>query len=428
MSTLLLSRQHRREQENFAGLNKLSGINFDHATIGMALGISTFPSASAVPRHFDLSLLSFETPSSAAQCVAPFAQPAWLDLLQEAIALVDFDGNVCEWNRAMAQLSGIARGEALGCKLFALLPADFEKNLAAHLLLAFLHGQSSDGEFSQRHAENEIFSFQYRIAKIDWEPSRERVMVSLIDKSDRDRLQRQLRKQEQFSTLGKLSSGIAYELAAPLDAICSAIDKMLGAAEETANGEIESGLHGILGEVYRIGHLTDNIIALAHSEAPSLMQVNVHALVLEAVALLEHHLNRRPVCNLRLHPNLTTVEGDPILLRCVLHNVLKNAVEAAGDDAVPLLEASGDQQSSVVIRIEDRGAESAAITAQQVFERSPATRNFEVGSELGMFLSKKIVEAHKGEIKAEGQIGRGTVYTIILPTQAEVTAAGANVR
>jgi PAS domain S-box-containing protein len=352
-----------------------------------------------------------------------FAPAAWLDVLQEAIVIIDKDCTVQEWNKSMSRLSGICKGEALGCSLFALLPADFRKNLAAPIHLAFSHRQSSEGEFSQRHAENEFFSFRYCVTCLEQEPTGSLVMISLIDKSDRDRLQRQLKKQEKLSLFGRLSSGIAYELAAPLDAICSAIDKMLGCVDKPAKGEIERGLHRILDEVYRISHLSNNIIALAHNEAPSLRYLDVHDVILESIAVLEHDLNRRPVCSLRFDRNTTLVAADPILLRCVLNNLLKSAIDAAGEDAVPLLETSSEKLQAVIIRIEDRGSASAAKNVRRIFEAPPRAQRFELGSELGMYLSKKIIEAHRGSIHAEGRAGRGTVYTITLPATPELSAA-----
>lgn len=379
------------------------------------MGISTSPSVSVVSGYPDFIPQSSDEPLSTAGATGLSVRQGLFDILQEAIAIVNMDGIVCEWNLAMVQLSGITRDDALGCNFFALLPVDFEKNLAAQLLQVFLYQQTIEGEFTQRHAENEIFSFRYRVSNFDVEKSRGLAMISLVDKSDRDRLQRQLKKQEQLSMLGKLSSGIAYELAAPLDAICCTIEKMLGAIESSVDSEIEKGLNNILGEVYRISHLSNNIITLARNNAPSLMFLDLHELILQSITLLEQTLNRRPVCNVRFDSKPAPVLGDPILLQCVLQNLLKKAIDAAGDDAIPLLETSVDKPRHFVIRIEDRGVITTA-TAARIFEPSPLAGGFELGSGLGMFLSKRIIEAHKGKIKVEGQIGHGTVYTITLPT------------
>lgn len=325
----------------------------------------------------------------------------------------------------MAQLSGISRDEALGHKLFALLPADFEKNLAAHLVEAFCAPRIIEGEFSQRHEENEIFSFLYRVAKIDTDGLRGAVMVSLIDKSERDRLHRQLKKQSQFSTVGKLSSGIAGELATPLENICNTIDRML-VAKDPAPEALTKGLHRVLDEVYRISHLTNNIVALAQNDMSVRMPVNVHEIILECIEQLEQKWGRRPVCNVRLDCRAALVVGDPILLQCVMRNLLASAIEAAGDDAVPLIATMDEGVQSVIIRIEDRGAPGAAKAIQQIFTASTTAKNVELGSELGMFVAQKIIEAHKGEIKAEDYVGRGTVYTIALPATDGVEAARMN--
>jgi signal transduction histidine kinase len=109
-----------------------------------------------------------------------------------------------------------------------------------------------------------------------------------------------------------------------------------------------------------------------------------------------------------------------------MRNLLASAIEAAGDDAVPLIATMDEGVQSVIIRIEDRGAPGAAKAIQQIFTASTTAKNVELGSELGMFVAQKIIEAHKGEIKAEDYVGRGTVYTIALPATDGVEAARMN--
>lgn len=314
----------------------------------------------------------------------------------------------------MANLSGIERSGAVGRKFFDLLPGDFERNLATPIHQAFSHQLACDGGFSLRYAENELFSFQYRVAKLGAEDSSGVVMVSLIDKSEHDRLLRKSKKQERLSLVGTLSSGIAHELADPLDAICEAINKMLASDGNSPGGYVEQGLHKILDEVHRISHLSNNFVALARHQAPSLTHLNLHDVIWEAVTVMEHNLNRRPVFSIRLGCNAAPVAGDPVLLRNMLTNLLKNAIEAAGDDAVPLLETSCPSAESIVIRIEDRGSIHATET-NRIFEVPFQERKFELGSDMGLYLSKKIIEAHKGTISATRHSGRGMVYTIKLP-------------
>jgi len=383
------------------------------------LGILTIPLDSVTAQYAELSQSSL--PSDATYRTTAGLSGEWLDALQEAIALVDAGGRVREWNKAMTHLSGVTKKDAVGRRLFTLLPADFEMNLAEPIRQAQSQQLPSEGAFTLRHADDELFTFQFRVVKPAAENPRGVVLVSLIDKSDRDRLRRKLKRQEQLSVIGLLLPGIAHELTGPLETICATIDGMLVSTSDPLNEKIEQGLHQIVDEVFRIRTLSNNMIALAHHQTPPPIFVDAHALLRETVALLEINLNRRPVCNLRLANGAALIAGDPLMLRRVFSNLLKTAVDAAGDDAIPLVETSFDGTQSVVIRIEDRGFARTAKSARMVMDRLRHAQPAVPGSEAAIFFNKRIIEAHQGTIKAEDHSSRGTVYTVTLPLQTDVS-------
>lgn len=382
------------------------------------MDILTIPLDSVTAQYTDLSQSSFS--SDAPSRTITGLSSEWLDALQEAIALVDAGGRVRDWNKAMTHLSGVTKKDAIGRRLFTLLPADFEVNLAEPIRQAQSRQLPSEGEFTLRHADDELFTFQFRVAKPAAENPRGVVLVSLIDKSDRDRLRRKLKRQEQLSVIGMLSPGIAQELSRPLEAICATIDGMLASTSNPLDERIEQGLHHILDDVFRVRNLSHNMIALAHHQTPPPIFVDAHALIRETAALLEIHLNHRPVSNLRLANGAALIAGDPLMLRRVFSNLLKTAVDAAGDDAIPLLETSFDGTQSVVIRIEDRGFARTAKSARTVRGRQRPAQQAGPGSAAAMFFNKRIIEAYQGTIKAEDHSSRGTVYTVTLPLQTDV--------
>jgi signal transduction histidine kinase len=237
--------------------------------------------------------------------------------------------------------------------------------------------------------------------------------------------------------LGTLSAGIAQELTNPLEAICSRIDNIILLAGNIWDARLEDDLQSIITEVYRISYLVNNILTLSSHQAFKVAQVDINHLVPESITLLEHTLNRKIACAAALQDNLPPVSGDPVLLQTVLQNILRYAVEAAGDDAVPKIQtavadlpqrggrqsrghsskpAKGNKKPSqqIVIKIEDRSAVMAPQILAQLFDPIASSKQFGIAVGLGLFISKKIVESHRGMLQVSSEPGRGTVFTITL--------------
>jgi signal transduction histidine kinase len=371
---------------------------------------------------------------------------AFIDAMQEAVSGVDEYLCVKYWNTPMAQLTGVAPEEALHRPLFSLLPRDFERHLEASLRQLF-HQQAPrngdakaqdpevvEGEFSQSHGNSEFFDFSYRMRLMPTTGNRGLAIITLRPASDRRRLQRRQKQQEPLGLLGTLSLGIAQELTNPLEAICSRIDNIIALAGNNWDERLEGELHSIITAVYRISYLVNNMLTLSSHEAFSTAQVDINHLIPEAITLLEHTINRKIACATALQDGLPLITGDPILLQTVLQNILRYAVEAAGDDAVPkiqtsmmeLAQARGNSSAAahekenrkplqqVVVKIEDRGAVMAPHILAQLFDPIASCRQFGIAVGLGLFISKKIIESHRGMLQVGSGPGRGTVFTITL--------------
>ncbi len=373
---------------------------------------------------------------------------AFLDAVQEAVSGVDEYLCVKYWNTPMARLTGVAPEEALHRPLFSLLPRDFERHLEASLRQLFHqqtphHGGAKEqnaevveGEFAQSHGNSEFFDFCYRMRILPTSGNRGLAIITLRPASER---QRRPKPQEPLGLLGTLSVGIAQELTNPLEAICSRIDNIIMLAGNNWDARLEEDLHSIITEVYRISYLVNNILTLSSHQAFSVAPVDINHLIPEAITLLEHTLNRQIACATALQEGLPPVNGDPVLLQTVLQNILRYAVEAAGDDAVPkvqtalldlprrgsrpahgnssqpALEKKNNKSSQqIVIKIEDRGAVMAPQIVAQLFDPIASSKQFGIAVGLGLFISKKIIESHRGIMQVSSEPGRGTIFTITL--------------
>jgi nitrogen fixation/metabolism regulation signal transduction histidine kinase len=117
-------------------------------------------------------------------------------------------------------------------------------------------------------------------------------------------------------------------------------------------------------------------------------------------------------------PTIALVEGDAGRVRQILHNLIRNAVEALegttdGRIDVQIGDAEIDDIQMVQIRVEDNGPGFKAGSASQIFDPYVTTKP--KGTGLGLAIVKKLVEEHVGTIRAKNRSDGGAMINIHLP-------------
>jgi signal transduction histidine kinase len=124
----------------------------------------------------------------------------------------------------------------------------------------------------------------------------------------------------------------------------------------------------------------------------------------------------------RLAPGLPDVVVDPGRLLQVLANLLTNALKftpAGGDVVVEAERRTGE----VVFRVTDTGPGIPQQDLGRVFQRFwQAKEAVDLGTGLGLDISRRIVEAHGGRIWVDSQLGVGSTFAFAVPAAAEPVA------
>jgi two-component system, OmpR family, sensor kinase len=224
----------------------------------------------------------------------------------------------------------------------------------------------------------------------------------------------------------ELLANVSHELRTPLARIRVALDL---AAEGDAEQARES-LAEIGGDLEELERLISDVLAAARLDladgstastgAPPLRRQRVDVgelLALSASRFRAAHPER--VLREDVAPGLPPIDGDPVLLRRVVDNLLENAHKYTerADDAVELRARLDDGLS---IEVADRGVGIAPDDLARVFRpffRADKSRTRKTGGlGLGLALAKRIVDAHGGTITLESTPGLGTLARVKLPT------------
>ena len=121
----------------------------------------------------------------------------------------------------------------------------------------------------------------------------------------------------------------------------------------------------------------------------------------------------------KIHQQYNPVEGDRLELRRVFTNLIGNGIKFtdSGSVKVELLTQNESENSAnwVVIKVQDTGPGISLEEQKNLFQRFRQGKHNLSGSGLGLHLSRRIVETHKGTIEVESELGKGSKFIVCLP-------------
>lgn len=240
---------------------------------------------------------------------------------------------------------------------------------------------------------------------------------------ERESLEKRLYEAEHLSKVGQLASGIAHEIRNPLNYISLAIDHLKSeiipiCGEKKA--ELETLTDKIKEEVRRVNYMVINFMNYGRPLKLRKALVSYPEMIAKALPLLQDKLaEQRIEVVMDLAPDLPPLMADRELLRNCLFNFITNAAQAMPDGGKMTLGAEYDTSSETFqLTFSDQGEGIGTEDLQKIFQPYFTTK--EAGIGLGLAITERIIREHGGEIRVESKIGKGTTFTVVLPTKKQV--------
>ena len=240
------------------------------------------------------------------------------------------------------------------------------------------------------------------------------------------RLRQQLAHIGRVSALGELSASLAHELNQPLMAILNNayVAQQLLAATAPNLGELRELLDDIVADDQRAATVISRLRALLKKGELDHVPLDLNALVGEVAELVKSDMVLRHVpMTLDLDPDLPHVRGDRVQLQQVMLNLVLNGVEAMGApngrDPVLVVRTSRADADAVRVAIEDSGSGIDMAHVERMFEPLYTTKAEGLG--MGLAISRTIVDAHGGELRASSNPEGGATFQFTLPVDAPRT-------
>jgi two-component system NtrC family sensor kinase len=235
---------------------------------------------------------------------------------------------------------------------------------------------------------------------------------------------------EKMASIGKLSAVVAHEVNNPLSGILTyakLIKKWIDSGDLVRRPdrlvEARQCLDLVESESRRCGDLVRNLLTFSRVAPMNLGNADLNVIVERCVKLVQHQLEMNGIqLQLELDPHLPRAHCDAAQIEQVLLALVINAI-----DAMPrggnlwLCSRFEAQAQQVELEVRDDGTGIAPDLLPKLFEPFLTTKESGKGVGLGLAISKGIVERHKGTIRVESELGRGTTFHIFLPLDASAS-------
>lgn len=249
------------------------------------------------------------------------------------------------------------------------------------------------------------------------------VIVLGVDVTESRRAEQALLQSEKLAAVGRLATSIAHEINNPLEAVTN----LLYLAQQAAIApEAKHFLATAEIELHRVSAITSQTLRF-HRQATNPRAISAEELIDGTLPIYQPRL-----VNARVRLERRDRARRPVIcfdgeIRQVLNNLLGNAIDAMSSAGGRLLLRSREGtdwptgRQGVILTVADTGVGMAGQTLSRIFEPFFTTKDLG-GTGLGLWISKEIVNRHRGVLRVRSRrsaSGSGTVFTLFLPFISE---------
>jgi PAS domain S-box-containing protein len=352
-----------------------------------------------------------------------------LDTIPDQIWSGPADGTLDYCNYQWRAYAGLTLEETQGAGWLRVLHPDDKDRVLSAWRDCVATGKPYEQEERHRRADGVYRWFLCRgVAMTDASGRIERWFGSNLDIEELRTNQEKLRQTEtelarvaRLTIAGELTAMIAHEVNQPLAAVvtnANAAARWLTVQPPNLN-EVREAVQRVARDASRASEVTRRIRALVRKAEPSRAAVKLNELVQESVALARPQLDRQKISwRTDLAPDLPSVNADRVQLQQVILNLLMNAMDSLAemnDGARNLMVTTRRiDVDRVQVVVEDSGAGIDPADAERLFE--PFFTRKPEGLGLGLAISRSIIEAHEGELRAAANQPHGARFSFTLPT------------
>jgi PAS domain S-box-containing protein len=346
------------------------------------------------------------------------ARPSLIDSIQAAFILTDVHSKILFINQYTEHLFGYKREEIEGQHLRVLFLEQDLIYFFPNILYLTLYQNGFEGEALLRQKDGKKIFVQ--ISTASFKEEKEVFLtfsfqeIQRLKKFEKERLE-----MERWADLGRVVEEIAHQIRNPISTIGGYVKRLLKTPPSISIRH--SYLERIFQEVQRLDKTIQQVEEYALISSPVIQREEIKEVVKMALQSFSVEANKTKI-TFNLETRGLGENGyffiDKGLVVKALWHIFRNALESMtktstkgkrADVRVILSESEG----KMLISISDKGEGIAKKDHSRIFEPFFSTRTSQMG--LGLTFVKKVMEEHRGEVRVESRIKKGTTVTLIFP-------------
>jgi len=348
----------------------------------------------------------------------------------DALMATDPLGIITDVNKQMEALTGCTRDELIGAPFKNYFTDPDRAEAAITLVLNEKKVTNYELTACARDGKNTVVSYN-ATTFYDRDRRLQGVFAAARDVTERKRFEQSLQEANRMKS--EFLANMSHELRTPLNGIIGFTEFLIDEKPGPLRPKQKEYMGDVLNSARHLLQLINDVLDLAKVEAGKMElhpeTFSVHKAVEEVAAVIKGIANKKRIAlGIEIGAGLEAIVLDQHKFKQVLYNLLSNAVKFSDEGGRVDIQACRLDTDELEVRIRDTGI---GIKAQDIgrlfteFEQldSGTARRFE-GTGLGLALTKKIVEFQGGHITVESEVGKGSIFTIVLPAMmAEEVAA-----
>jgi two-component system sensor kinase FixL len=358
-----------------------------------------------------------------------------LDTVPDATVVIDDKGVMQSFNAAAERLFGYPETGVVGRNVSMLMPLPFRDEHDGYIRRYLATGEKRiigiDRVVTGQRKDGSTFPMKLEVAEV--RTGDKRFFTGFIsDLTERQATERQLEELQselarlsRLTAMGEMASTLAHEINQPLSAIANYLQgcgRLIEGIQNPNASKIQDALAETTKQTLRAGQIIRQLREFVARGETEKRAENINKLVEEASALALVGANEAGVKTVsRFDPRAGLVLVEKIQIQQVLLNLIRNAIEAM--QGCPqkelLVETALNDQGLIEIRVTDTGSGLAEEIVPRLFQPFVTTKPAGMG--VGLSISKRIVEAHGGEMWAEPNSGGGTKFRFTLRPAMELS-------
>ncbi|MDZ8118050.1 sensor histidine kinase [Pontiella agarivorans] len=232
-------------------------------------------------------------------------------------------------------------------------------------------------------------------------------------------LSREVGKTNKLTSLGAASSELVRDLRNPLTIIRGYLDLLnyeLKEKRDSTSDEMSEYLDQIERNVERCAELVESWRALGRFDFSQMQRVNLPKLMNDCFRDAAAHSEISFSVQVDGAEDQYEMLGERLQIKRALQNLIDNAVTAVDSEFAPGITVEFSlSNSDIDLKVKDNGCGVDTSTLRWIFEPFDNTATIEKGAGLGLFITKKVLEEHRGSLVFESRVGEGSIVSVRVP-------------